>query len=119
MNSQPTILIVEDDPGIADALKQLLEMSGYSAVIASNGREALSLLERHVVDPQLILLDLMMPVLDGWGFMEARRKIPALQAIPVVIISAVADRAFPEGAVAIHRKPLEIDALLSSIAMHL
>lgn len=83
-----TILIVDDDAGIRQLLAVFLEHKGYPAVAASNGAEALSLLEQQRPLPQLILLDLMMPVLDGAGFLRTQRQNPELAPIPVVVLSA-------------------------------
>jgi len=69
-----TLLLVEDDRNLARSLKEFLASQGYSVLYATNGREALEILSACRVLPKLILLDLMMPVLDGWGFLLERRK---------------------------------------------
>ena len=80
------MLIVDDEPDIRDGIREALEMHGLSAVLASNGQEALDILAFTQID--LILLDFMMPVMNGNEFMEERSKRPDLQKIPVVIVTA-------------------------------
>jgi CheY-like chemotaxis protein len=86
-----TILVVEDDPESRDALRLALKLAGHTVHTAAHGQEALDLL-RAGSPPDLILLDLMMPVLSGWQFREVQRQNPALAGIPVVILSAVGER---------------------------
>lgn len=104
-----TLLIVEDDADIRDALDGLLSMEGFRVSGCSNGREALDWLHSSP-KPDLILLDLMMPVMDGWQFLQAVRQEAALSAIPVVVVSA-ADRsqarAAALGVAAYLQKPLD------------
>ena len=83
------MLIVEDEPYLCDLVADVLEAEGHHARKAANGLDALSLVAE--APPQLILLDLMMPVMDGWVFMSALNSNPAWQEIPVVIITAVYD----------------------------
>jgi CheY-like chemotaxis protein len=82
-----TILVVEDDAATREALAMILSAEGFTVVGAANGQEALGRL-RSDVRPDLILLDLMMPVMDGWQFRREQAKDPALAAIPVVVLSA-------------------------------
>lgn len=83
------ILIVEDDPDILSSLAEVLREEQFDVETAANGYQALSRLESHM--PDLILLDLMMPLMDGWKFLEvARQRFPAMRA-PVVLLSAVHD----------------------------
>ena len=96
MNSSPRpILVVEDEQDIREAVSDLLEMEGYAVATACNGQEALRMLDGPA-DPCLILLDVMMPVMDGHTFMERLRADGAHQHIPVVITSASPQ--VPEGA---------------------
>jgi CheY-like chemotaxis protein len=81
------VMIVEDDFEIREILRELLEEAGYRVMWAANGMEALARL-RIGRAPRVILLDLMMPVMDGLEFRTAQRRDPALAAIPVVVISA-------------------------------
>jgi CheY-like chemotaxis protein len=87
-HSDRMIVLVDDDPDIREALTDVLEDRGFQVRTASNGREALGLLRRLSPPPSVILLDLMMPILDGYGFLEEHRKDPTLAAIPVAIITA-------------------------------
>jgi CheY-like chemotaxis protein len=82
------ILIVDDDVDILDALTDTLRDRGFEVLTARNGFEALALLRTIEVTPAVILLDLMMPVMDGYTFLEERRKTPRLAAIPVTILTA-------------------------------
>src|SRR5262245_25567569 len=87
VKSPQLILVVEDDEDTRLALTGLLEDEGYRTVGAAHGAEAL----RHLGTgerPQLILLDLMMPVMDGWEFRVAQKQNDALQSIPVIALSA-------------------------------
>jgi CheY-like chemotaxis protein len=86
--SQNLILIVDDDLDIRDALSDTLEDQGFEVVTAANGVEALKLLQTMAVPPSVILVDLMMPVLDGYGFLAERRKHPEIASIPVAVITA-------------------------------
>jgi CheY-like chemotaxis protein len=110
------VMVIEDDFAIRETLRELLEDEGYGVVWASNGQEALAQLERHT--PRLILLDLMMPVMDGWEFRSAQRRDPVLARIPVVVISA--DHALDQKVPALAAdgwlaKPFELDALLATL----
>ena len=81
------ILVVEDDLAIRETLCELLQEEGYAVAGASNGAEALRLLSEEG-EPSLIVLDLMMPVMDGWAFRSAQRRDPRLARIPVLVLSA-------------------------------
>src|SRR4051812_36434591 len=82
------ILIVEDDAPIRDMLEEVLEEEGYPVQSTANGQEALTALHALSKPPKLILLDLMMPVMDGWTFRQMQIQDPVLRGIPVVILSA-------------------------------
>ena len=82
------VLVVDDDLDIREALADTLHDRGFDVVTAANGLEALQLLQTMAVPPSVILLDLMMPVLDGYGFLAERQKHPELAAIPVAVITA-------------------------------
>lgn len=81
------ILLVDDDPDIREALAMVLEIAGHTVVAASNGAQALELLRRTPL-PRVILLDLMMPVMDGLTFLREARANPAWRDIPVVVMTA-------------------------------
>lgn len=113
------ILIVEDDFEIRTTLKDVLQEEGYDVEHASNGLEALSKLQTCAELPCLILLDLMMPLMDGWEFRDAQLKDARLTGIPVVVLSA--DGNARQKAVAMKAarglpKPVRLEVLLSTIA---
>jgi CheY-like chemotaxis protein len=87
VTSDKTILVVEDDVDALTALTGLLQALGYHVVAAKNGLEALQIL-RTGFRPQLIFLDLMMPLMNGWQFVEERQKDPELSSIPVIVFTA-------------------------------
>jgi CheY-like chemotaxis protein len=110
-----TVLLAEDDLEIRDILQDLLEAEGYDVVPASHGRQALDFLQSSRGDlPDLVVLDLMMPLVDGNKVLEAMKGDPALSAIPVVVLSAVA-RERPAGAAAFLRKPIPLQKLFDTI----
>jgi DNA-binding response OmpR family regulator len=113
-----TLLLVEDDRNLADALKEFLASEGYSVLCAKNGREALEILRACRVLPRLIILDLMMPILDRWGFLLERRKEARLFGIPVVIMTgsnSITHKARAAGAKAVLHKPFMPQHLLPLI----
>ena len=114
----PYILIVDDDLAIREALGMVLEDEGYETQQAIHGRHALDLLARRA-PPRLILLDLMMPVMNGWELYAALHQSPALQHIPVVVISAdptIRRSAAELGAEGYLAKPVDLDLLLDTVA---
>jgi CheY-like chemotaxis protein len=114
------ILVVEDNGSMRDSLLMLLQTEGFEAAGVGNGREALRLL-RGGYDVCLILLDLMMPVMDGWAFRVEQRHDERLADIPVVVLTATlnpAREATRVGAVAGLQKPLHIGPLLDLVAKY-
>ena len=112
--SEKTILIIDDEEDLRDTLKLTLEFEGYRCHTAANGKEGLEALER-IPSPCVILLDLMMPVLNGWQFMEELRAHPSTDQIPVVIITAFTKLTGAIRANDIIRKPVETDLLLDVV----
>jgi CheY-like chemotaxis protein len=116
-----TILVVDDEFGIADTLAAVLGDEGYRVMLAVNGRQALDLLRASPELPDLILLDYMMPIMNGAETYAALCADPALARIPVVLMSAVASAAaragFHQGAAdrAFLEKPFELDQLLGVV----
>ena len=113
-----SVLIVDDDADIRDTLGDILTLRGYAVATAANGAEALRYL-RTQPPPCLILLDLMMPVLDGWDFRSAQLADAHIASVPVAVISGTP----PEGnrlpsADAYLRKPLELSSVLEVVARH-
>src|SRR4051812_8470326 len=109
------VLLVEDDPDVREMLAGILGEARYEVVRACHGGEALSKLEKLQKPCHLILLDLMMPVMNGWDFRRKQRANPALADIPVVLTSAGAHLALATGdlnAAGCVAKPVEIADLL-------
>ncbi len=111
------ILIIDDDDDLRDALGELLAGKGYHVKTAANGREALSLLADDP-NPCVVLLDLVMPVMDGWQFLSTVQSDPALAQLPVVIVSAHAGTHAPAGSRSILRKPFQLEELYQVVEHH-
>ena len=112
------ILIVEDDADLREMMAQLLTLEGYRAETVANGRDALEYLSQGD-RPDLILLDLMMPIMDGWEFRRRQREDPNLATVPVVVLSALDQtRAADLGGTAFLKKPLDFDRLLQLVRQH-
>jgi CheY-like chemotaxis protein len=108
------ILVVDDDPTILATVSETLDMEGYNVVTATNGAEALEAVER--ADPSVVLLDMRMPVLDGWGFLRVARDRGL--KLNVVVMTAAADArrwAAEVGAQGVLPKPFELDDLLATV----
>jgi CheY-like chemotaxis protein len=113
--SQCPVLIVEDDEDLRDMMAQMLAIEGFAATAVANGREALDYL-RRAIKPHVILLDLMMPVMDGWEFRRRQQADPELAPVPVIVLSALdRSRAAPVDAIAFLKKPLDFDRLLELV----
>jgi len=110
------VLVVEDDKDLRQMLAQLLTAEGFVAEVAENGRVALDALTGGL-RPRVILLDLMMPVMDGFAFRAAQRSQPAIADIPIVVLTAIAERerAQPLHAVATLRKPIDFAKLIDTL----
>jgi CheY-like chemotaxis protein len=110
------ILVVDDDADIREVLSEVLIESGHDVMTASNGLEGLQIL-RDGWSPCMVLLDLMMPVMDGYLFLEEARNDPALASIPITVITAgrQVDIQRLEGATLV-AKPIRLPALMSLIA---
>jgi len=110
---RPQILVVDDDPDILEALSEILEAEGYAVDRARHGQEALARLDQR--RPDLILLDLMMPVMDGWEFSQALHRRGDCEDVPVVVLSAdrqAGAKAHVVGARGFLAKPFELNELL-------
>lgn len=118
MSAAHTILIVEDDRDIRDVLADILVDEGYHVLLAEDGLEGLQRLTEGP-QPALILLDLMMPHMDGFQFRDEQRKNPAWRDIPIVLLTAggdLPDKARQLDAADALRKPVKLEALLEMIA---
>ena len=112
------VLIVEDDADIARNLTDLLESEGYSVEVGCHGRAALERLRASPSLPSIILLDLMMPEMDGFQFRVEQEQDPRLALIPVVVMTAdghIEAKKQRVGAKAFVRKPVDIDTLLDTV----
>jgi CheY-like chemotaxis protein len=109
-----SILLVDDEEAIRQVLSLALEMEGYKIFTAANGKEGLAALSR-IPRPFLILLDLMMPVMDGWDFLAALRKNPAYATIPVVVITAFAGETGSTPGIETFKKPVELNQIFATV----
>jgi CheY-like chemotaxis protein len=110
-----SVLVVDDEPQVAWVLRFSLEHEGYRTYTASNGVEALEELQKH--HPMLMVLDLMMPEMDGWGVLQELIKLPVEQRPRVVIVSALTGpddkaKATALGADAFVPKPFDVEELI-------
>ncbi len=113
-----TILVVDDDPDIREIVADILADEGFRTLGAENGRQALRMLREDGLRPNLILLDMMMPELDGWGFRAEQQRDAELAAIPVVVFTAhelpghTADQMQAAGFL---KKPIRLNQLLDAV----
>ena len=110
-------MVVEDDADVREAIAEVLSDCEYKPVHAANGAEALHRLRTAEVRPCVILLDMMMPTMDGWQFRAEQKSDPSVSDIPVVVLSAHADgsEAAQMDAVAYLAKPVSLDSLVSLV----
>jgi CheY-like chemotaxis protein len=117
-SGRKSIMVIEDDVEARESLAAVLASEGYSVIVAEHGRAALDTLRRAPSDVCMILLDLFMPVMNGWAFRDAQVRDPALADIPVVVITAdasAAQRMGKHGVVGTMTKPLDFDRLLAVV----
>ena len=112
-----SILVIDDDHNTRASIREQLEAEGYSVFSAANGEQGMEVLRRFK-PPGLILVDLIMPIMDGNAFIAAIEDDPKLSKIPVVIITAFPEKGWPPGTKAVVQKPINNDALLSTVKMH-
>lgn len=114
MTFEAPILVVDDDPSIRSTVADMLELEGYVVATAANGADALARAEQQRLS--LVLLDMRMPVLDGWGFARGVRELGL--SLPIVVMTAARDArrwAAEIGAQGYVAKPFELDDLLSAV----
>ena len=112
-----TVLVVDDEFGVAEVLQSILEDEGYRVVTAINGKQALTRLNEHTAD--LILLDYMMPIMDGTQTLAAIRKDPAFKNVPVIMMSSLEEAAVRETCTdydSFLRKPFRAMAVVRLVA---
>jgi len=109
--ARPLALVVDDDDAIREALGDLLEDAGFDTVRARNGLEALNILGALATAPMFILLDLTMPIMDGWAFCDMRRRFRRFREVSVIAISAaeISESNRPTGIDAFLSKPIDLD----------
>ena len=110
------ILVADDDRDFRDALERALQKAGFQVFLADGGREAIALMRDSNTRPDLILLDLFMPAVDGWDVIQCVARDPALQSIPIVVMTSLRkEDVAAEPAGSFLRKPFTIAELLASI----
>lgn len=115
----PRVLVVDDDPLIRATVAELLLDEGYAIEQAGDGAEALQIVAESA--PDAVVLDLMMPVLDGWAFVDRMHLLPQCRDVPIVVMSAAhglhesAERLHAMGVRAVVAKPFDIDALIAIV----
>lgn len=112
-----SILVVEDDKDIRSAIVSLLESEGYKTESAENGKVALEKLT-VIPKPCLVLLDMMMPIMNGREFLDTVMKDSTLAPLPILIVSAIADRTNTEGSVGFLKKPIDINVVLDVVSQY-
>jgi len=113
-DTEKKLLVIEDDPDLGDVLCRVLSLSGYRASRATDGLIALEMLRSEEL-PDVILLDMMLPRMNGWEFRRAQLEDERLKDIPVIVLSAVAETVEPIGAARRLRKPIDLNTLFSTI----
>jgi len=110
-----TVLIVDDDPNLQRRMTKFLKLEGFSSIPANNGREALDYL-RGGGNASVILLDLRMPVMDGWAFRKEQQNDPGLAEIPVVVLTGIDGEHMIElGAAAAFHKPVSFPEIVGVV----
>lgn len=109
------VLVVDDDDALRDVVCEAIADAGYVVDQAANGQEALA--KMRAASPCIVLLDLMMPVMDGWEVVAAMNLDPALAGVPVCVVSAQ-DRVAPPQTAGLLKKPVSIAKLIGMISLH-
>ena len=112
-----SVLVIEDDHDTRVSLRRILEVEGYFVFSAADGKQGLEII-RRIKPPCLILLDVIMPLMNGEEFLVEINNDPALHMIPVVLVSAFPETAKKLVAKAFVQKPIDLDALLNAVHQH-
>lgn len=115
-NSRPRVLVIDDDDAVCEVLREALTEDGYAVATVPHGAAALDLIRHH--QPEVILLDLRMPIMDGWSFAEQYKRM-AKPPASLIVLTALKDgeeSAKRIGAAALIRKPFELDEVEAAIA---
>jgi two-component system chemotaxis response regulator CheY len=113
-NTQHTVLIVEDEEDLRELMQASLELRGYRVVTAQDGQEALDKID-SIEQLCLVLLDLLMPGMNGWDFFEKMRQRPELSEVPVIVHSSASSHA-PAGVTRVLQKPIQFERLISVVS---
>ena len=116
--SRQIVMLIDDDQDVRTTMSELLATEGYSTLEAENGKEAIEVLKKAPRLPNLVILDMAMPVLDGRGFLRFRAQDPILREIPVLVVSASEPPVPREGIEMFLRKPVEVSRLLEKISQY-
>jgi chemosensory pili system protein ChpA (sensor histidine kinase/response regulator) len=117
MNRVNPILVVEDDPLAFEALTDLLEAARYRVIATSDGLDALERVYAGDPAPLVILLDLGLPIIDGWEFLRRQKNNAKIAHIPVIVITAASSPRVP-AADAVLKKPIDVDQLINILARY-
>jgi CheY-like chemotaxis protein len=112
------VLVVEDDADLREMMVQMLALEGFDPASAVDGLDALEKLRTSACQPHVILLDMMMPRMNGWEFCRQRALDAAVRKIPVVVLSAAPRDSITVDAAAFIPKPFDYQTLLSTIRKH-
>ncbi|MBS1958270.1 MAG: response regulator transcription factor [Bdellovibrionales bacterium] len=119
MGDKKNILIIEDDRDILEVLKDILESEGYTVATAENGKMGIEVLQSLSEPPKLVLLDLMMPIMDGFQFRQEQLKNDAFKTIPVVVMSADGRMELKKDRIGVDiflKKPLDLETVLDTVS---
>ena len=109
------VLIIDDDPAVLQSVRDVLEIEGYQVFSAKDGKDAIEQLDIITPEPCAILLDLMMPVMSGWEFLDFQRASSKFRKIPVIVCSAYLESARAIKPSAVVEKPVRLEPLLGAI----
>ena len=118
MNRGKTVLIIEDDQAIGESLELLFSSRGFDVLHAENGDDALTILRHRAALPSLLLLDIVMPVMDGWAFRSHQTQDPRLAPIPVIVMTASGNAAQKAASMAAQgwiEKPIDVARLMNQV----